>query len=130
MSEQKKAEYFVCEGPALDALRAYRDEIDLLVANHKKLQEDFNNRALEQKKVHEAKLHDLWVAMVLRVGLDPVKTWQNAEYQVETRYLKEGFGAIVYEPISDNAFREIFGKSAAADDTPALTEAPDKKLMH
>lgn len=122
--------YFVCVGPAFDALVAYKAEITALVQNHENLQKDFNDRAVALKVQHEAKLHSLWVTMVMRLGLDPVKTWQNPEYQVETRYLPDGFGAVVYEPIPDSPFARAMGQGKEGPDEPAMEVVPEKGMLN
>lgn len=122
--------YFVCKGPAFEALVAYKAEITALVDDHTALQKEFNDLAVGLKDKHEAKLHDLWVTMVMRLGLDPVKTWQNPEYQVETRYIPDGFGAVVYEPIPDSPFARAMGQGKEGPDEPAFMEVPDRKDMN
>lgn len=131
MKTQNDVNYFVCKGPAFDALVAYKAEIDALVSDHENLQKDFNDRAVKLKTEHEGKLHDLWKTMAMRLGLDHVKTWQNPEYQVETRYITDGFGAVVYEPMPDHPFAAGMGIGKEEEEVePAMVEVPDKGAMH
>ena len=130
MKKKDDVKYFVCKGPAFDSLVAYKDEIEALLTDHEQVQKEFAEKALAQKEIHEAKLHDIWVTLMMRIGLDPAKTWQNPEYQVETRYLVDGFGAIVYEPIADNPFAAAIGRPSKDDDQPAVIEMPEKGSMH
>ena len=131
MKKKDDVKYFVCKGPAFDSLVAYKDEIEALLTDHEQVQEEFTKKATAQKEIHEAKLHDIWVTLMMQLGLDPVVTWQNAEYQVETRYMPDGFGAIVYEPIADSPFAAIMGQPPKEDDDkPAVIEMPKKGSMH
>ncbi len=129
MTKLNEIKVYVCEGVALDMMRAYKKEIDQMVSDQDKLQTEFTELATKQNDVHEAKLHELWTGISLHVGLDPDKTWKNPVYQAETRYLLDGFGAVVYIPPSSNLFSEMFGREQS-DNDPAVIETPDKGLLN
>ena len=63
------------------------------------------------------------------VGLDPEKTWGTAEYQLETRYIDDGFGAILYIPQAPNPIKEALeGESKNKRQNPE-TDLPEKTDM-
>ena len=127
-TKQSDKDVFVCQGPAFDMLKAYVEAHDLLISDQQKIQKEFAAKALKQREVHEANMHDLWVKMALLAGLDPSLTWLNPAYQVETRYIKEGFGAIVYEKVPDHPLAAIMGEKK--EEEVGVIETPDKKDMH
>ncbi len=130
--KKKDNQAFKCEGATLDILRAYDDEVQSLIEDHDTLHKEFNERATKQKKVHESRLYELWTDIAMRLGLDPEKTWRSPEYQVETSYLREGFGAIVYTPAppSNNLSLQLLGKGEETEKEVALIETPDKAKFH
>ena len=135
MTETPKASmfrYFKCEGSALDLLRAYQDELELLSANHVKLHTEFQERSEAMHIHHQGNLKAMWQRLSAMVGLDPKKTWGNSEYQIEARYLKDGFGAILYLPRPDgDVLQTLMGAAApAADNDPHDEEAPDKSRLN
>ncbi len=129
MTKQNDTTIFACRGPALLALAEYTEAFERLVSDHEKLQKEFNDKALEQKGVHEAKMREKWVTMTLLVGLDPDKTWQNPAYRVETSYLDEGFGAIVYGKVPNHPLAALTGRGEE-DEKLALTEIPEQGMLN
>ncbi len=131
MNKLTEAKYFRCKGAALKALRDYKNEIDALVEEHDTLAKKFHDIAIKQKEVREAKLFELWNVLMMHMGLDPNKTWQNAEYQIETRYIDEGFGAIVYEPKPGNPLATLLSQQPEEDEEKlAVIELPDKGMLN
>jgi len=129
--------YYRCEGPALDLLKAYRDELESLSVNHTKLHEEFQKRANEMQAHHQGNLHSMWKRISAMVGLDPEKTWGNPDYQIEARYLDDGFGALLFAPQSQgDALQELLGGLPVAaeedddDDDPTAEVAPDKTRLN
>jgi len=137
MTETPKAakfRYFPCTGSALDLLRAYQDELDLLSANHVKLHKEFQERSEAMHLHHQGNLRSMWARLSAMVGLDPEKTWGNPEYQIEARYLKDGFGAILFlpRPPGDAMQALLSGMSGQelVEDDPHDEEAPDKTRLN
>lgn len=137
MTEKPKAakfRYFPCTGSALDLLRAYQDELDLLSANHVKLHQEFQERSEAMHLHHQGNLKSMWQRLSAMVGLDPEKTWGNQEYQIEARYLNDGFGAILYLPKPQgDVLQALLGGVAGTQepvDDPHGEEAPDKSRLN
>lgn len=124
--EPPKFRYYKVEGPALELLRAYRAELEALVDDRNKLEQEFAERAQQQGEYHQANLRAMWRRLSASVGLDPEKTWGSPEYQIEARYLDEGFGAILYMPRHTNPARDLLqGEPVAAPENPE-TDIPSK----
>ena len=87
-----KFRYFPCTGAAFELLKAYRDEIEGLSKGHLKLHQEFQERSVALHQHHQGNLKSMWARLSAMVGLDPEKTWGNAEYQIEARYIDDGLG--------------------------------------
>ena len=122
--------YYPCEGEALDLLRAYRDEMDAMINDHSVLQEDFNARAKAQADAHKANLREMWRRLSAMVGLDPDQTWGNPDFQIEARYVDDGFGAITFEPSVHPLSGMTPGVQTGSLGDPAMEEAPDKSKLN
>lgn len=132
MTDPKKdeAKYFTCIGDALVTLKAYRDEIHAMQADHVAIRERYNTEAEQCRARHDTVLAELWKRLNMLIGLDHTKTWQNPEYQVETRYIEEGYGCVIFEKITeDSPFARIMGVSDE-DSEPALEVVPDREKMN
>lgn len=127
-----KFRYFRCTGAALDLLKAYQAELELLSVNHMKLHAELQERTEVLYCHHQGNLKSMWARLSALVGLDPKKTWGNPEYQIEARYLDDGFGAILYLPQSHgNTLQELLGGVAGQpEDDPFGEEAPDKSRLN
>ena len=142
MAEQPKFKYFPCTGAALDLLRSYKAEIDMMRKADQALHEEFEKRFTAVREMHHARLRQLWFRLVASVGLDPDVTWQNPEYLIEVRYLDEGFGAVLYEPrqpnpveqaMADQEIEKAKALGIVGEDEPEDTPddaVPDKGKMH
>jgi hypothetical protein len=114
-------------------LKAYRDELDVLSVNHIKLHQEFQERSDVMHQHHQSNLRSMWARLSAMVGLDPEKTWGNPEYQIESRYLNDGFGALLYIPqIHTGALQELLSGGAAQveEDDPFQEVAPDKTRLN
>lgn len=131
MSQPPQFRYYKIEGPALEILKAYKAELDALVNDRMKLEQEFNERADQQAVYHQANLRSLWRPMAASVGLDPDKTWGSPEYQIESRYLEHGFGAILYVPRHTNQLREALeGVPVAEPSSPETDVPPEDTTRH
>jgi len=88
--------YYAVKGPALELMREYKKELDQLIAGRIALNREFTERIDQLGTNHNKTMRAIWQRMSAMVGLDPETTWGNPAYQVEVRYLKDGFGAITY----------------------------------
>lgn len=123
--------YYKCEGPALTMLQAYKHELDTLVENRVALEKKFEKDYTQLQERHQATLRDLWRRMAAMVGLDPEGTWGNPEYQIEARYLEDGFGAVLFIPREPHPFQEILGQGEIPDEQPdEPVSVPDKSRLN
>ncbi len=128
-----KFRYFRCEDTAFELLKAYQNELELLSSNHVKLHMEFQERAEAMQQHHQSNLRSMWARLSAMVGLDPEKTWGNPEYQIEARYLKDGFGAILFIPQPrGTALQELLGGAPELIEEDDLTQetAPDKTRLN
>lgn len=127
MTDTPTFRYYKVEGAALELVRAYKNEIDAMLADRAALEKEFAERAKQHGEYHQANLRTLWQRMSASVGLDPETTWGSPEFQVETRYLDDGFGAILYMPMNPNPLRDLLsGDAAAAHPSDPTTDIPSK----
>lgn len=130
-NEPPKFRYYRVEGPALEVLKAYKTELEALVDDRQKLEEEFAKRAQQQGEYHQANLQALWRRLAASVGLDPKKTWGSPEFQVEVRYLNDGFGAILYMPRHINPARDMLqGEPIAEPENPETDIPPKETTRH
>ncbi len=118
--------YYKIEGAALELVRAYRIELDALMSDRAALEIEFAERAKQQGEYHQANLRAMWRRMAASVGLDPETTWGSPEFQVETRYLDDGFGAILYMPLNVDPLRNLLSGDAASQLPDPTTDIPSK----
>ena len=126
MSQEPKFRYYKVEGSSLEILRAYKAELEALVEGRKKLELEFAERANQQSDYHKSNLRSMWQRLVASVGLDPNTTWGSPEYQVEVRYLDDGFGAILYTPRHANPLREMLGDEPVGQPSNPAIDIPPK----
>jgi len=126
MNHEPKFRYYKVAGQALELLRAYKDELDALVDDRQKLEQEFAERAEQQTGYHQANLRALWRRLSASVGLDPDTTWGSPEYQIEARYLDDGFGAILYIPRHTNPIRDMLGDEPIGQPSDPATDIPSK----
>ncbi len=131
MNHDPKFRYFKCEGDALEILKAYKAELEALAESHVKLHDEFNERSTKLQEHHQANLRGLWRRMAALVGLDPDKTWGKPEYQIEARYLADGFGAITFAPQLPHPLQELLGGDPVEQpEDPTMETAPDKNRLN
>lgn len=131
MNEPPKFRYYKLEGQSLELLRAYQDELETLVSDRKKLEIEFAERAQQQAEYHQANLRSMWQRLSASVGIDPNKTWGSPEYQIESRYIDSGFGAILYMPRHTNPMREVLqGEPVAEPENPETDIPPEDTTRH
>jgi hypothetical protein len=130
MTDKSKFQYYKVEGPNLELLKAYKDEIDALVDDREKLEMEFAERFRQQAEYHQANLRSLWQRLSASVGLDPDKTWGRPEYQIETRYLDDGFGAITYTPQAVDPLQGLLGGGPVDQPEDPVSDIPDKVTKH
>ena len=126
MTSDQTFRYYKIEGDALELLRSYKNELDALVADRTALEAEFAERAQQQGEYHQANLRALWRRMAASVGLDPETTWGSPEFQIETRYLDHGFGALLYMPMSANPLHSLLGGEPATPLADPATDPPPK----
>ena len=123
--------YYKIEGPALEILKAYKAELEALIADRQALEKEFGERAEQQAVYHQSNLQALWRRMAASVGLSHDDTWGSPEYQIESRYVKDGFGAILYMPRATNPMREVLsGEPIAERSDPEMDVPPDDTTRH
>jgi len=123
MTQESKFRYYKCEGEALDLLKSYKIELEALIDGRQTLEQEYIERVQILQDYHQANLRIMWRRLAAAVGLDPDKTWGSPEYQVEARYLEDGFGALLYIPRTQNPLREVLGDSPETE-----LENPEKDL--
>ena len=124
--EPPKFRYYKIEGPALEILRAYKNELEALVADRQKLEREFTERADQQTEYHQANLRSMWQRLAASVGLDPNNTWGSPEYQIEARYLDDGFAALLYVPRHTNPLREMLANEPVTPPEDPAADVPPK----
>lgn len=131
MSEEPKFRYYKIEGPALEILKAYKAELDALIEDRQALEQEYMERVQQQAEYHQSNLRTMWRRMAAHVGLDPDNTWGSPEYQIEARYLDDGFGALLYMPRHTNPLRGMLsGEPVAPPSDPAMDIPPDDITRH
>ncbi len=129
--EPPKFRYYKIEGPVLEILAAYKTELDALVEDRQKLEQEFAERVEQQAMYHQANLRSMWRRMSASVGLDPDKTWGSPEYQIEARYLEHGFGAILFMPRHTNPMRgALEGVPIGESSSPETDVPPEDTTRH
>ena len=130
-SEPPEFRYYRVEGPGLELLRAYRAELEALVNDRNNLEQEFAERVQQQAEYHQANLRGMWRRLSASVGLDPDKTWGSPEYQIEARYLDDGFGAILYMPRHLNPARDLLqGEPVTPPEDPEMDIPPEEITRH
>lgn len=133
MNHTPKFRYYKLEGANLDLLRAYKTALEAMVEDRVNLEKEFTERAKSQSDHHRANIRVMWRRLAASVGLDPDTTWGNPEYQIEARYLDDGFGAVLYAPNMVNPLLELLGVGGEPGDTPedpALAIPPKSTTRH
>lgn len=124
--------YYKCEGAALDTLRMYKDELDALVEARTALEKKFEEEYARLQERHKSNLREIWRRMAAMVGLDPDSTWGSPEYQIEARYLKDGFGAVLFTPREPHPLQAVLGvgdnPEEQSDELPI--SIPDKSRLN
>ena len=120
--------YYKVEGSALEILMAYKVELETLVADRQNLEQEFAERADQHTEYHRANLQSMWKRLAASVGLDPDKTWGRPEYQVEIRFLEDGFGAILYVPRHTNPLQHLLGDEPVGEPSDPTTDIPSKDI--
>jgi RNAse (barnase) inhibitor barstar len=116
--------YYVIKGDALEVLKAYQDELDALFEDRQRLAEEFSKRNAQQDEYHHANLQALWRRLTASVGLTHEETWGSPEYQIETRYVADGFGAILYVPRHVNPMQKALANEPIAKRSDPETDVP------
>ena len=131
MSEENTFRYYQLEGEGLELLREYREGLASLIDARGRLEIEYTERINKLNASRQAKLRDQWYRMSAMVGLDPKKTWGSQEYQIETRYLADGFGAILYMPRANNPFfQEVPGEPETERQDPETDIPDDETTRH
>lgn len=131
MSHEPTFRYYIVEGASLELLRTYKAAMVNMIEDRENLGKEFEKRAQAQSDQHQNKLRDIWRRLAASVGLDPDATWGNPDYQIEARYLDDGFGAVLYSPQQANPLRELFGgEPTKTPEDPALALPPKGTTRH
>lgn len=125
-----KSKYFVLSGEALDLLKEFNEVLTENIEGTKKLQEEFESRSQQMHTKHNAELRALWFKMAPLVGLDAEATWHDRSYSVDTRYIDEGFGTIVFSPQASQShpFTALFGVPQTQEEKTEQPIVDPKKL--
>ena len=123
-----KFRYYRLIGEGLDLLKAYRAELDALSDDRDALATEFAERSQQQNEYHNAKLCNLWRRMSALVGLDHDKTWGSPEYQIETRFMDAGFGALLYIPRPNNPMARMLEHLPEGEEQNPETDIPDDEI--
>jgi hypothetical protein len=124
--EPPKFQYYKVEGDGLELLKAYKAELEALVDDRQRLEKEFAERAEQQAEYHQANLRAMWRRLSASVGLDPDTTWGSPEFQIEARYIDDGFGAILYMPRHTNPLRDMLGGEPVGQPQDPATDVPPK----
>ena len=124
IEEAPKFRYYKIEGSNLEILKAYKAELDVMVEDRMKLEQEFATRVQQQTEYHQSNLRTMWRRMAASVGLDPDSTWGSPEYQIEARYINDGFGALLYMPRHINPLRDMLGGEPVAEPQNPETDIP------
>lgn len=131
MNAEPKFRYYPVKDPFLEVLRAYQGELDATIDDRDKLEAEFAERARQQAEYHQANLRSMWRRLSASVGLDPDLTWGSPEYQIEARYLDDGFGAILYVPRHENPLQGMLrGIPVGQPSDPAIDIPPKEVTRH
>lgn len=125
--EPPEFRYYKTEGPALDLLKAYAAEIDALAEGRQKLEHEIAERYAQLSAHRLANLQSLWARLAASVGLNPDDTWGSPEYQIETRFIDDGFGAILYTPRHANPMQAALESEPVAERSDPETDIPPKE---
>lgn len=124
MNEPPKFRYYKIEGEALEIVRAYKAELDMLIDDRQKLGTEFSERLRGLEGYHQSNMCSMWRRLSASVGLDPDKTWGSPEYQLETRYIGSGFGAILFVPRHTNPLQGMLGNEPMGQPSDPETDLP------
>jgi len=131
MNHESEFRYYKVEGPAFEILKAYKTELEALVDDRQKLELEFAERLNQQAAYHQANLQAMWRRLAASVGLDPDNTWGSPEYQIEARYIADGFGAILYMPRPINPMQELLrGEPVGKRSDPETDVPPEDVTRH
>ncbi len=98
MNDSPEFRYYPCDPPAMAAVEQYMELLHGLEHDRLALEEQFRERLRKINEGYYARMYTAWTRLTILVGLDPAKTWGNTDYHIETRFMKHGFAAVVYEP--------------------------------
>lgn len=117
--------YYPVPQESLDLLKEYDEAIQQYQAARQALIAEFQQRMMELAQGNAVNLEKLWERLSSAVGLDPAMTWKNPAYQIETRYLGSGFGAITFVP-QDASLDQIMGREGSE----AIETPPEGTKLH
>ena len=120
-----KFRFYQLKGDGMELLKAYRAELDALIEDRDALATEFAERSNQQNEYHNAKLCTMWRKMAAMVGLDHDNTWGSPEYQIETRFMDAGFGAILYIPRPANPMARMLEHLPEGEEQDPATDLPD-----
>ena len=127
----KNNRYFKCEGESFDLLCRYKRQLDSMALAHVRLQKEMAERQRKSNEHFSSILNTIWERMTALIGLVPKVSWGNPEYQLETRYIDDGFGAILYNPSDgSNTIGALLGIEDDRSDkkTDPRTSVPPKNV--
>lgn len=127
-NEPPKFRYYKLEGDGLELLKAYTAELKALVSDREALEQEFAERVHQQGEYHQGNLRAMWQRLSAYVGLDPDKTWGSPEYQIESRFLDDGFGALLYIPRQHNPMQRLLEGEPIAEPSNPETDIPPENI--
>lgn len=131
MTPDPTFQYFKCEGDAFEILKAYTAELKILAEGQMELHMEFAERSTKLQDHHQSNLRSMWRRMAALVGVDPDASWGKLEYQVEVRYLEDGFGAITFQPTPSHPLQALLdGDPVEPPIDPKTETAPDKSRLN
>ena len=108
--------YFPLPPEGVELARQYKDVQKGLMDYIEKLQAEYGEKVKAHQVVAQEQLADLWVKIANTVGVDAQESLQNPEWDIETRYINDGFAAILFYPRQPNPLLEAMGVPQEKED--------------
>lgn len=113
----------------LTLLKQFRDETNRMSDSVEALHAEYQAR-IDACHLHSRKrLRDLWYQIAPLAGVDAEATWNTGGWQVETRYIDSGFGALIYYPRPQHPLAALMG-NAPKEEEAELQGAPPGVTKH
>jgi len=104
-----------CEGKALDLVRAYRDRANEMAATHNRIMTEYQGKMQTEADAYKNDLEAIWVQLMTILGLPFDTTFGNPEFLLETRFVDDGFAAVVQEPVGPDPLQQALNAGPTLD---------------